>query len=73
MKVHLIQNGELLEFDTLTVHIEVDSYDSNYEMFIPQEEYKWVQFCRAHNFSPTKDYGGKIYRLYLEMCAEGLI
>lgn len=73
MKVYLIQHGELLEFDTLTIHIEVTSYGSNYDRFVPQEEPKWVEFCRKHKFSPTRDYGSKVYRMYLEMCAEGLI
>ena len=34
---------------------------------------KWRSFCKAHHFHPTKDANGKIYDLYLKLCAEGLV
>ena len=70
MKLHMIHHGELLEFDTLTVHIEVLQYGSEYSC--PQEEDKWVKFCKEHHFDPISDYDSKIYKLYLELCSEGM-
>ena len=46
------------------------SYDSEY---FPWEDSKWKKFCKDHNFNYAQDSHGKIYDLYLQMCAEGMI
>lgn len=33
---------------------------------------KWRRFCKEHHFHPIEDANNKIYRLYLDLCAEGL-
>ena len=72
-KVHIIHRGELIEIDINSINTSLSANSSSYERFIPWEEQKWIDFCYKHKFHPVKDYGGKIYRMYLEMCAEGLV
>lgn len=72
IKVHINLGEESLEINTLTVNIDMDIL-SRYERFTPWEEPKWIKFCKKHNFNPIKDFNTKFYRLYLDMCAEGII
>lgn len=72
MIVHIITDSECVEINTLTINMEVDR-NIYIDKFYPQEEPKWKEFCKKHNFHPRKDYGTKIYSLYLDLCSEGLI
>lgn len=60
---------ESLEIETLTITREVPAEDH----FCKFTEKKWIKFCKEHNFNPIKDCRGKIYELYLQLCAEGLV
>jgi hypothetical protein len=73
LRVHIISKGESIEINIHSINISLDTNGSPYEKFIPWEEPKWIQFCKEHKFHPIKDYDTKIYRLYLDMCTEGLI
>lgn len=72
-RVHIMSKGESIEINIHSINVTLGSNASSYERFIPWEESKWVDFCKKHRFHPVKDYGGKIYRMYLDMCAEGLL
>lgn len=72
-RVHIMSKGEFLEINIHSINITLDTNASSYERFIPWEEQKWIDFCKKHRFNPERDYYTKIYRLYLDMCAEGLI
>lgn len=73
LRVHVMSKGESIEINIHSINISLDANTSSYERFIPWEEPKWIDFCNKHRFHPVNDYGGKIYRMYLDMCAEGLL
>lgn len=70
LRVHIMHQGESIEVNIHSINISIEEH---VEEFIPWEEPKWIKFCNKHRFHPVNDYGGKIYRMYLEMCAEGLV
>lgn len=70
LRVHIMHQGESIEINVHSINISIEEHTGE---FIPWEEPKWRKFCKAHNFDRIKDYGGKIYRLYLDMCAEGML
>ena len=49
--------------------VEKDTNDKYYK----HKDEKWRAFCKKHKFHPQKDANGKIYHLYLRLCAENLI
>lgn len=49
--------------------VSIEYEESKFDKYT---EPKWVNFCKKHHFHPVKDAHGKIYELYLELCAEGL-
>lgn len=71
----------------MKVTIQITHYESDYidfsivhtrkceepKHFHGWEEPKWVNFCKKHHFNPKKDYRSKIYHLYLQLCAEGMV
>lgn len=71
MKVTIkLSMWDYIEVETTTLKKELPSGNS---YFRRAEEDKWVKFCKKHNFHPIHDAHGKIYDLYLELCAEGLV
>lgn len=72
MKVHIMVGfNDAVELNPSTVDIiEGTAPSDKYYLFLDK---KWQKFCKDHNFSPTKDANGKIYDLYLQLCAEGII
>lgn len=73
LRVHVMSKGESIEINIHSINITLDTNSSSYDRFIPWEESKWIKFCKEHRFHPIKDYESKIYRMYLEMCAEGML
>lgn len=67
MLVRIVTKGECIIINT------VISDDSIQERMDPTREAKWVKFCKKHRFNPRKDYNTKIYRLYLDLCINGLV
>lgn len=72
LRVHVMSKGEAIEVNIHSINITLGA-NSSYERFIPWEEPKWIKFCKEHRFHPVKDYESKIYRMYLDMCAEGML
>ena len=73
LNVHIVHNGEDIEINVTSINITLGANSSSYDRIIPWEEPKWINFCKKHKFNPIKDYNTKIYRLYLEMCAEDML
>ena len=71
MKVHLIIDHDCVEVETVIIDFGIIRETEDY--FFPCEEPKWVKFCKDHRFNPKEDYNTKIYKLYLEMCAEDML
>lgn len=67
MKVTVGIKTEVLIVET-KISIQVDSGDYDYK-----EDEKWRKFCKDHNFHPIRDYGTRVYDLYLRLCGVGLI
>lgn len=74
MIVHIIQDREIVEISLSTIPLipskGARSFEDKYHKF---RDEKWIKFCKEHRFHPTKDANGKIYNLYLQLCAEGII
>ena len=62
------------DFETFTtISVSIGAEEQKYN---PLKDEKWIEFCKKHNFHPKKDYyygEGKIFRLYLDLCANDLI
>ena len=72
MKLHIIvKYGEVMEVNPLTITIE--NQDKPEDKYYIHKDKKWKDFCKKHHFNPRTDVNGKIYRLYLDLCAEGII
>ena len=70
MKVHIVYKGyEVWEINLTSLPLESEGYPSKYHK---GEDKKWIKFCKEHHFHPIQDAEGKIYDLYLQLCAEGL-
>lgn len=74
MIIHIIQDREVIEISLSSIPIIPLK-----EGGLPEDKYykhrdkKWIKFCKEHHFHPRKDANGKIYNLYLQLCAEGII
>jgi hypothetical protein len=60
-------------YDYAELNIPIITVQVGDSRFYRDREEKWIEFCKKHNFNPHKDAYGKIYDLYLELCAEGLV
>lgn len=66
----LISEEEIFEFDTPSICVSMFSTEKG--DYSPETDEKWLKFCKEHNFN-SKNTRGKVYNLYLEMCAEGML
>ena len=66
----LISEEEIFEFDAPSICVSMFSTEKG--DYSPETDEKWLKFCKEHNFN-SKNTRGKIYNLYLEMCAEGML
>lgn len=69
MKVHIVYKGyEVWDINLTSLPIEPEEC----KRYHIGTDKKWIKFCKEHHFHPIKDSRGKIYDLYLQLCAEGL-
>ena len=74
MIVHIIQDREIIEISLSTIPLVPSKGAKSFEdKYYKSRDEKWRKFCKEHHFHPHKDANGKIYRLYLQLCAEGII
>lgn len=66
----IVSEEEIFEFDTPAICVSL--FSSEKGDYSPLKDEKWLKFCKEHNFN-SKNVQGKIYNLYLEMCAEGML
>lgn len=63
-------------YDVVEINIPVimqeECADNNCDKYHSYADPKWKKFCRDHNFDSRKPWG-KVYDLYLRMCAEGML
>ena len=71
-QLHLVISPlEVIEIKQIIIlRDDSKSDDDKYNKFTDP---KWIKFCKDHRFHYVKDSYGKIYELYLQLCAEGLI
>ena len=62
--------SEYIEDEPCCITVSIEYEESR---FCRESEPKWIDFCKEHHFHPVKDAYGKIYDLYLELCAEGMV
>lgn len=65
----LISEEEVFEFEPA---ICVSLFSTEKGDYSPLKDEKWLKFCKEHKFNPQNN-KGKIYDLYLRMCAEGML
>lgn len=63
---------EVWEINPTSLSVSVEESSDFAEKYHKCKDRKWFKFCKEHNFNPYKDADGKIYDLYLRLCAEGL-
>jgi len=69
--MHIVVSfGEVVEINTSSLQIDTEEDKGDYRVW---KDKKWYKFCKDHNFHPIKDAYGRIYQLYLQLCAEGII
>lgn len=70
--LHLIlDNKEIFEVNVLSLSIAQGNVE--HDKYYKHLDEKWIKFCKEHNFNPHTDANNKVYRLYLDLCAEGLV
>lgn len=52
------------------LYVHTIEYEREYHVW---NDEKWKKFCKEHHFDYKNDVFGKIYDLYLRLCAEGMI
>lgn len=63
--------SEVIEIDDQELIVPETPIVPTREKYHIWEDEKWKKFCKEHNFN-HREYG-KIYDLYLRLCAEGLV
>lgn len=66
----IVSEEEIFEFDAPAICVSLFSTEKG--DYSPLKDEKWLKFCKEHRFNPQNN-KGKIYDLYLRMCAEGML
>ena len=66
-----VKFGDIIEINPLTLSIEEGEEDCH--KYHKSTDEKWKKFCKEHNFNLQSGRNSKIYNLYLQLCAEGII